>query len=371
MNLIVSTCGTSLLTNAASPDQRATIVQNANAASENNVVPADRVEIRDVISRSETQLTAASSFADLRKTCAELNAILMLNGQRVALPATDEHILVHTSTWLGQTTAELLAAKLRVLGARSVTLVSVAKLSTASLEDFADGLHELVKWAADTLPGYREHQYKVVFSLNGGFKSVIGFMQTLGMFYADETVFVFESGSDLLRVPRLPVDIDAAAWAVMTKYASVFRRMAVLGSVQCTEVTADIPGSLTYQVGSETGLSLWGHVLWQRFRVELYKSALLDSPFDKVKFAGTFSSDIAGLSTDRLAQLNQRVDDLARYLNGPSMPLRRLDVKQLRGNPMPPSTHECDAWADGDARRIFFHYQDGVAVLDCLAKGLH
>jgi hypothetical protein len=35
------------------------------------------------------------------------------------------------------------------------------------------------------------------------------------------------------------------------------------------------------------------------------------------------------------------------------------------------STHECDAWSDGDARRIFAHFDGDILILDALDKGLH
>ena len=34
-------------------------------------------------------------------------------------------------------------------------------------------------------------------------------------------------------------------------------------------------------------------------------------------------------------------------------------------------THEMDAWADQDAKRIFGHFEEGCFVLDRLAKALH
>lgn len=68
--------------------------------------------------------------------------------------------------------------------------------------------------------------------------------------------------------------------------------------------------------------------------------------------------------------MNEKIDDLVRYLTT-KQHLKGLDVKQLRGNPLPPSTHECDAWSDQDARRIFMHYEGDTLVLDQLGKGLH
>jgi hypothetical protein len=59
----------------------------------------------------------------------------------------------------------------------------------------------VIRWCQDTLPGYRESGYHIVFNLTGGFKSIQGWMQTLGMFYADEIVYIFETGKELLPGP--------------------------------------------------------------------------------------------------------------------------------------------------------------------------
>jgi hypothetical protein len=46
--------------------------------------------------------------------------------------------------------------------------------------------------------------------------------------------------------------------------------------------------------------------------------------------------------------------------------------KGFKGNPSPPSTHECVAWADQDAKRIFMHIEDGdkILVMDRLGEHL-
>lgn len=35
------------------------------------------------------------------------------------------------------------------------------------------------------------------------------------------------------------------------------------------------------------------------------------------------------------------------------------------------STHECDTWSDGDARRIFAHFDGDILIINALDKGLH
>ncbi|NET50692.1 MAG: hypothetical protein F6K09_18785 [Merismopedia sp. SIO2A8] len=68
---------------------------------------------------------------------------------------------------------------------------------------------------------------------------------------------------------------------------------------------------------------------------------------------------------DRLRRINRRVADIARYLET-GQHLSSLDFKELKADPCPPSTHEIDAWADLDAKRLFGHYHDGVFILERL-----
>jgi putative CRISPR-associated protein (TIGR02619 family) len=370
MKLIISTCGTSVLTNLTDPAARSLVSLYANHKTQDDISVDDRKKLVDLIDSARTKLSAADVIATKRAS-AELNGILSLAGGRTPLDSRDVHVLIHTDTWLGNAAAELIESKLKSYGV-TPQLERVASLNTGSRADFDDGLRNLVAWAHEAIPGYRASQYRVLFNLVGGFKSVQGFMQTLGMFYADEIVYIFETGGELLRIPRLPVDLDASARDVMTRHAATYRRLDTLGTQPTTSIPKDIPESLLYSLESETELSPWGKLLWTAFKDSLYKGNLLDSPSDRIRFTDAFRTDTKSLQPGRLLILNQRIDDLTRYIELPDQPhLKRLDVKQLRRNPNPPSTHEADAWADADCRRIFFHYDNNTAVLDRLTQALH
>jgi len=370
MKLIISTCGTSTLTNLADDATRKLVTKYANVTADNDVPIDDRKPLLALLDSAKDKLKAADVITT-KKASAELNGILSLAGDRTPLDSRDVHVLLHTDTWLGAAAAEIVASKLITFGI-APQLERIKSLNTLSRTDFDQGLRHLVKWAADTLPGYRTAQYNVLFNLVGGFKSVQGFMQTLGMFYADEIVYIFESGSELLRIPRLPVDLDSAAQKIMTDHARVFRRLDILGPQPSKSVSDDIPESMLEYANDLADLSPWGKLLWNAFQPKLYSEKLLASPSDRIRFTDAFARDAAGLERDRFLILNQRIDDLMRHieLNDHPNP-NRLGVTQLRADPMPPSTHEADAWADADCRRIFFHYESNLAILDRLTDPLH
>ncbi len=365
-NYVLSTCGTSLLTNGRSNEERSLVNRYANAKTREEVTAKSAEDVKRldaIIADVQTRMRNASPD-DAKRLSAELNGLLTFyDGQKI--PGGDQHVLLCTGTWLGYEAASVVADWLRQHGGTVQEIKWQKDLQTSDLECFQVALADLVRWCEDCLPGYRQSGYHVVFNLTGGFKSVQGFMQTLALFYADETVYIFESGSALLRIPRLPVRM--AATEEIKRNLRAFRRLA--NGLPVSDVSS-IPETLLMHVADEYALSGWGELVWQQSKHDLYAERLYPPPGDRITFGPKFEESTRRLSPDRLRILNERIDDLTVYLEKGTN-RNRLDFKSLHGNPRPPSTHECDAWADQDAKRIFGHYEGSVFVLDELAQGLH
>lgn len=365
-NCILSTCGISLLINAcASQDDRSLVNKYANYKTREELA----METSDAVMRlDEIIASARARMCDAQpdqvcRLSAELNGLLKFyEGQ--PLPHIDQHVLLCTDTWLGETAARIVEDWLKQQQC-TAHVMRQRDLQTASLESFQVALAEIVRWCEDTFPGYRQNAYRIVFNLTGGFKSVQGFFQTLAPFYADETVYIFESQRALLRIPRLPVRM--AATEEVRRNLKTFRRLS--RSLSVADVSS-IPETLYMQVDGEIALSVWGELVWNQAKQEIYAEELHPSPSDRIGFGPQFKRSVRDLSPDRLTTLNERLDDLSVYLEKDKH-LSRLDYKPLRGDPCPPSTYECDAWADQDARRIFGHYEGQVFILDELGKALH
>ena len=246
----------------------------------------------------------------------------------------------------------------------------IKDLRTDNVETFHAGLSDLVTWCHETLPGYRASQYKIIFNLTGGFKSIQGFMQTLSHFYADEAVYVFESGKELLRLPRLPVHLDPEG--AVRDNLTVFRRLDKHLEVNEADLV-NIPETflLRMQGIAGVGISAWGEVIYQQNRDRIYAERLWESPSSRIVYGPKFADSLANLSGGQMKQINERIDDLAACLELGQCP-DRLNLHTVRGNPKPPSSHEIYAWSDGSAKRIFCHYQDSgsVMVLDNLGDHL-
>jgi putative CRISPR-associated protein (TIGR02619 family) len=363
--LIVSTCGTSILTAGSDAAMRDLLNRHANAHGPDAVPDPERREILARIEACRNALVDASTIEHLRRASAELNGIARYYQDR--LSGQDHHILIATDTWLGEVTASIISEVLQRHG-HAVEVNRVADLRTDDIAAFRAALAGIARWSAETLSGYRDAGYHIVFNLTGGFKAVQGFMQTLGMLAADECVYVFERSDELMRLPRLPIRMQAEDY--VRDHLGSFRRMAI-GLPVDEQTLAGVPEPLLFIVDGKASLSEWGELVWHQLKPDVYGERLWDVPSDRVAFGPRMRKSVEGLSADRLRLVNQRLDDLARYLETGGAYLQSLDFKPLKGKPVDGSTHEMDAWADGDAKRLFGHFEASVFVVDRLDDALH
>lgn len=359
---IVSTCGTSLLTNKRSQNERDLVTKYSNE-KERQTIPAQDGETLDAIIASVKERMAVANQQLVADLSAELKALIRFYNDQ-PFSQRDYHVLLCTDTWLGEEAARIVESWLHQQNCQ-VEVKREQDLQTANLDAFQSALSELVRWSEATLPERRQSGYRVIFNLTGGFKSVQGFLQTLAMFHADEVIYIFESQKELLRIPRLPVRMVATD-AVRSNLTAI-RRLAAGLPVDNIET---IPETLLLRVGNSLGLSWWGELMWIQAKREIYEQQLWPSPSPRLQFGQHFERSLPKQQPDRLVLVNERIDDLARYVEM-NVHLKSLDFKQLRSNPKPPSTHECDAWHDRDAQRLFGHYEGNVFILDLLDHGLH
>lgn len=363
--LIVSTCGISLLANQADQALRKVLTRSANARRYEELDAPERSTIAAHITACAQPFAATElNLLQLARVSAEANGLIRyydsdLSAQR------DHHVLVCTDTYLGEQTAIILEKWLLRYG-QGVERLRVPDLQTQCLEDFQLGMAELVRWCAEILPSYRNNGYHIVFNLTGGFKSIQGFMQVLGMFYADESVYIFESSPKLLILPRLPVELNARR--VIEQKLPTFRRLAAQLTVSQAEC-AGIPETLLLIVEGKAALSPWGELIWQESHKAIYAERLHPPISNRLCFSSAFAK--VQLSHDRLLTLNERLDQLARCLeSGQNYNPLSLGFKKMR-TPLGESTYEFNAWADRGAYRGFGHFEGSVFTIDRLDEGRH
>ncbi len=161
-------------------------------------------------------------------------------------------------------------------GIVNVTTYTPPGLSTASSQDFAWGIDELLEWLENNLrPLQEQAHYMINFNLVGGFKALQGYLNTLGMFYADELTYIFEGTNQLITIPRLPIDIDSTAIA---PHAALMARLAANAPIAAQDLP-DLPETLVTQLEGEALLTTWGKLIWNRTKDQLLSGELLSFPY--------------------------------------------------------------------------------------------
>ena len=290
--LIISTVGTSLLTRTPdiTKEEQFLLITYANCREEES---SD--EIHALVSRLQhkaLEQLESRSILEIRKASAELNGLIGLNDGKMPSDQRDMHILVATDTVQGRATANTVKKYLHKCGC--LAMVTIPKnLSTQDECHFSEGIKELLIWCDEVIPKYKEDGYEIVFNLTGGFKSLQGYMNTIGMFYADRMVYIFESPeSKLIVIPRLPVKLDT----------DVFRKnitdvlLLAAGQEFKAELFPDIAESLLDQIDGYVILSLWGMLVWNKIKHELLAENLIPLPW--LIYDHSFLSDFKKINRD-------------------------------------------------------------------------
>jgi len=373
--VIVSTCGTSLLTNTPDSVLRQLLMKTANY-QDNDFNKEEKSIVDEHISSIENQFNDLS-IIDVKKKSAELNGILTYYQDQIPTSSgtPDIHFILVSDTYQGRKVGEILGNWL-MNNQLMAQVIKIADLATNNRDNFRLAMSELINWCNDTLMGYRDTGYEIIFNLTGGFKSVQGFLQSVGMFYADKCVYIFQFSSQLLTIPRLPIKLDTEE--IIGNNLTIFRKLDVGFTVKKSECEK-IPETLLFYLENEDEVTLseWGQLIWLQCKNSYYKDELLPPLSEKLVYSDEFKKNMVAFQhrPDRIIQVNQRCDQLSRHLESPDNdkynPLS-LDYKPITKSPFPDSDHECDAWSDQDARRLFGHrLGNGKYQIDRIGKALH
>lgn len=370
--IIVTTCGTSILTNGADAEERNFLQNNANKRKKDYSPQELEQLVRIIDKRRCVLLDSSTDEQKVRRLSAELNGLIgcyRRGGGSLSDAAKDTHYLIHTDTMQGAEAAELL---MEWGNANGITMspAPIKDLNTGSMAEFRLGVNRLIDWCEAFLWTYRsQDSVHVIFNLVGGFKSLQGYMQTLGMFYADETVYIFETGNELLSIPRLPIDLTSSIRGMIAANLPLIRRLQWKSMPY--EECRKIPETMLDIIDAECTLSAWGKIAFNRVKEQLYNRQLLPSPISQISYAGKVDSIAKNMEADRLYMLNQALDRFARFIDtGRRDSLHSCDYRKLSGNPIPPSTHEFNLWSDKDGWRAFCHEEGDIVVIDSLGKGI-
>lgn len=153
-NFILSSCGTSILTNQAiNKQERDVVFQYANKKSEDEIPLPERSTLKQLISTTMEKLETANDQTAAAMS-AELNGIIQI--YQGSIPEnSDFHFLLSTDTWLGEETAKLVQKWLKSKNSKFIIQVHRhTDLQTADISAFQYSLSELVRKLGEDIPGY-------------------------------------------------------------------------------------------------------------------------------------------------------------------------------------------------------------------------
>ncbi|KAB8331437.1 putative CRISPR-associated protein [Scytonema tolypothrichoides VB-61278] len=300
--LVISTVGTSLLTNQirlrVDPKKWTELIdRTANLTQEQ--ISYSFPEVIEIITeleqRAKKKLDEGNTL-EIRDTSAELNGIYGLYKEQLSQAYQDIHWLIASDTAQAKVTADLLQLFLKSNGLNTSIYIP-KQLSTNCNEDFANGIDELLKWFEELIPGYRDNSYEICFNLVGGFKAIQGFANTIGMFYADKIIYIFEGSKEIITIPRLPITIDTSVikpveFALMASDADIWMPLSELQGVR---------ESLLFIVDQEVKLSNWGRLTWNNCKRELLTKDLLQFP--RLVYDQSFEKDYKRKNVDAQRKL--------------------------------------------------------------------
>jgi putative CRISPR-associated protein (TIGR02619 family) len=295
---VLSTVGISVLLNVLDSSEEAWRQQLNQKANERQLADELAHKVDELVERAKARLREGNVQVN-RRLSAELNGLYGIYQGNLSAGKSDMHYLVATDTALGRKAADVIRAFLRETGL-TVDVYVPEGLSTADPSTFSKGMKKLIRWCEDTIPGYRDAGYRVVFNLTAAFKSLQGYLNIMGMFYADEMVYIFETGAQLLSIPRLPLQVNINA----LRESRMELAMMAQGHIFPFEQVASIPDGLLEidNQGSAT-LSDWGELIWNRVRQELLGEDLL--PFPRLQYTDTFRRDFKDAARKDRAELQE------------------------------------------------------------------
>ncbi|MBE8233045.1 MAG: putative CRISPR-associated protein [Endozoicomonadaceae bacterium] len=361
MTYILTTCGLSILTNGLNgiftPKE---IFQHANHSK-------DEID-KDVLAKFDREIEKLKQkittfdHNKLKKLSAELNALLSYYDNH--FDTSHVYRLLHTDTYLGKKTADIIEYYLRSQGV-NVTTYTATDLKTANLEALQLALSDVVKELSEEIEGYRNNDYKIVFNLTGGFKGINSFLQTMASLYADESIYIFETGDELLRIPRMPIKIDEMIFEKNIKH---FRALDIGIDINPKKLE-NIQKTLINKVDNEYTLSAWGEIVWQKYKISYYGKNGLDSLTGKIEYSDSFSKDFTQLSKKEKYQLNKSIDALEKYI-AKKVNLQSFRYHKLTGKIAKHYSHEFYPFDGNDSRRCYCNEKGGKIILERIAAHL-
>lgn len=289
--LVISTVGTSLLTNQIDREFEEgwyiRLRKTANCSCEEIEKYHEDVEeiIQTLKARAEEKIN--SNIDEIREASAELNGIYGLYDNNLEQGKADTHLLITTDTAQGLVASELVETFLKNQGVMNTNTYYTPGFSLNESTTFAEGIANLFNYVQEVILSSKKTQQTICFNLVGSFKAIQGYFNTIGMFYADEIIYVFEGSQEIIKIPKLPVQVDKSD---IEPYKVQLAMMDVGDVPKSWTEAQKVPLDWVLIDGQEMTLSTWGKLLWSQCK-DFFLSQDKPLDFPHIHYESSFIDD--------------------------------------------------------------------------------
>ncbi|MDR3049647.1 MAG: hypothetical protein LBV16_07440 [Elusimicrobiota bacterium] len=353
---IVITCGTSLFTNLDDYKYKDFIYKKANF-SQSQLAKEDKEQIEIIAQHSLQRLNSIKSdITLLKKSCAELNTIFSYYEDNIneAKRIGDCFYLFTTDTFVGEKGGETLRQYLQETCGLNAYKIKIPNLKADTKVNFEDGVKSLY-YSKEINSIFT--QGEVVFILSGGFKSWSGYMQALGMFYADKIYYQFEPpGDSLIEIPKIPIELNDEQKQAL--------RLLSVDQKPNDEYLKLLPKTSYTQIGDEYCLDGNGLMLWNDLKKKGFYNKLQASLNENIQYSSNFKKDYEACNDIEKQTLGEKLDKIAIYLKTKN---EAYNLKSIRWHEY--KNDETYKWEfypfnGNDSRRAYVKEENGVYIID-------
>ncbi len=274
--VFITPIGTSLLTNQIysniERDWLERLSQSTNCTTFDIKQYYPEVEqIIHTLKKRAIQKLTEGEIIHIRRASIEISVIYALYEGNLNQGIQDYHWLIASDTAISTETANIIREFLVGRGL-NVQIYQPRGFSTASSESFNNGIYDLMVWLDNLAPGYKNAGYRISFNLVASSRALQAYMDTIGMLYADEMIYILEGANPrLINIPKIPMKLDISIINPM-KFA-----LMEAGSIDLSQAQ-DIPEQFIFVVDNEVILSNLGTLIWKSCKNELLSRDLLYFP---------------------------------------------------------------------------------------------
>jgi len=346
-NITVSTIGTSILTNKRQ-DNKVKEILTKTANLRKNEISIDDKKVIDQIAEERKNLLLNSDIEKVRDISAELNGLLGIYNNNLNQMKNDMHWFVATDTYQASKIKDILDIWFRNKNINQILSIEIALLqANENVKWSFPKLVEQIKVINDTRSNYN----KVIFNLVGGFKILQGFMQTIGMLYADEIYYLFEGTRNVIKIPKFPL-IPNYDDKIINKL-----RLIKYGVNTDTEEL----GILIIKENKDVFLTEWGEIVFDAQKNSFYEK-LQEPVVNNIRYSETFKRQFNNLNPRQKVELHEKIDQLSKYLHTKD---EKDNPSSLRFHSINYSryTHEFYPFT-GDGRRVYGNMQNNTFIIE-------